>query len=79
MESRINETEYSDDASHLIQFHELFIKPRDKDNSIQVMELFKQFVEGSFSKYFKGRIKSTNQVFTDYIECKNQILVIICV
>ena len=31
------------------------------------MELFKQFVEGSFSKYFKGRIKSTNQVFTDKI------------
>ena len=75
MVSRINETEYSDGVSHLIHFlrafHELFIKPWDKDNLIQVMELFKQFVEGSFSKYSKDRVKNTNELFAD---CLIQII-----
>ena len=30
------------------------------------MELFKQFIEGSLSKYSKDRVKNTNQLVTDY-------------
>ena len=68
MVSRINETEYLDDVRPLIHFHELFIKPWGKDNLIQVMELFKQFIEGSFFKYSKDRVKITNELCTDYIK-----------